>query len=123
VETILTELDNLGMLENTIIIFTADHGELCGAHGMWGKGATAYREQNNVPFILYHPDMPGGKKCRAVTAHNDIVPTILAMTGSDKKQKNRFRQKTEKEGDRQTARPRHVASAGKPPKSPLGCHP
>jgi arylsulfatase len=87
VDTILTELDNLGMMENTIIIFTADHGELCGAHGMSGKGATAYREQNNVPFILYHPDIPGGKKCRAVTSHNDFVPTILAMTGAGKKQK------------------------------------
>ena len=87
VDTILTELDNLGMMDNTVIIFTADHGELCGAHGMSGKGATAYREQNNVPFIVYHPDMPGGRKCRAITAHNDIVPTILAMTGADKKQK------------------------------------
>jgi arylsulfatase len=87
VDTILTELENLGMLENTIVIFTADHGELTGAHGMSGKGATAYREQNNVPFILYHPDMPGGKKCEAVTSHNDLIPTILAMTGADKKQK------------------------------------
>jgi arylsulfatase len=66
---------------------TADHGELCGAHGMSGKGSTAYREQNNVPFIVYHPDIPGGRKCKAVTAHNDIVPTILAMTAADKKQK------------------------------------
>jgi arylsulfatase len=87
VDTILTELDNLGMLDNTIVIFTADHGELGGAHGMSGKGATAYREQNHVPFIVCHPDIPGGKKCKAVTAHNDIVPTILAMTGAEKKQK------------------------------------
>ena len=85
-DAVLTELDNLGMMENTIIIFTADHGELCGAHGMSGKGATAYREQNNVPFIVYHPDIPGGKECRAVTSHLDIVPTILAMTGADQKQ-------------------------------------
>ena len=87
VDTILTELDNLGMLENTIVMMTADHGELCGAHGMSGKGATAYREQNNVPFIIYHPDIPGGKKCRTVTSHIDLVPTILAMTGAGKKQK------------------------------------
>jgi len=87
VNTILTELDNLGLMDNTIIMFTADHGELCGAHGMSGKGATAFQEQNNVPFILYHPDMPGGNKCRAVTSHLDLVPTILSMTGSDQKQK------------------------------------
>lgn len=87
VENILSELDNLGMMDNTIILFTADHGELVGAHGMSGKGATAFREQNNVPFILYHPDVPGGKTCKAVTSHNDLVPTILAMTGADKQQK------------------------------------
>lgn len=88
IDTILTELENLGMLDNTIVMMTADHGELVGAHGgMYGKGATAYREQNNVPFVVYHPDMSGGKKCKAVSAHNDIVPTILGMTGADKKQK------------------------------------
>lgn len=87
VDIILTELENLGLLENTIVIYTADHGELCGAHGMSGKGATAFREQNHVPFIVYHPDMPGGRKCRALTCHLDLVPTILSMTGADKKQK------------------------------------
>ena len=86
VDTILTELDNLGLLEETIIIFTADHGELGGAHGMSGKGATAYREQNHVPLIIYHPDLAGGQHCRAVTAHNDLVPTILGLTGADRKQ-------------------------------------
>nr|MDJ0889071.1 sulfatase-like hydrolase/transferase [Desulfobacterales bacterium] len=65
---------------------TADHGELCGAHGMSGKGATAYREQVNVPLIVYHPDLPGRRKCRAVTSHLDLVPSILAMTGADKLQ-------------------------------------
>ena len=87
VDSILTELDNLGMLSNTIVIFTADHGELCGAHGMHGKGANAFREQNNVPFMIYHPDIKGGRKCKAVTSHVDLIPTILAMTGADKNQK------------------------------------
>jgi arylsulfatase A-like enzyme len=87
VDRILTELDNLGMLDNTIVIFTADHGELCGAHGMHGKGANAFREQNNVPYIIYHPDIRGGGKCKTVTSHVDLIPTILAMTGADKKQK------------------------------------
>jgi arylsulfatase len=60
---------------------------------MSGKGATAYREQNNVPLIVYHPDAPGGRKCKAVTSHLDIVPSILAMTGSDKKQKKEVAEK------------------------------
>ena len=47
---ILDELDALGIADNTIVIFTADHGELGGAHGLVGKGANAYREQNHVPL-------------------------------------------------------------------------
>ena len=90
VETILTELDNLGMTDNTIVIMTADHGELCGAHGLSGKGGTAYREQNNVPLLVYHPDMPGGKRCKAVTSHLDLIPTILGMTGADREQALEF---------------------------------
>ncbi len=92
VETIMTELDNLNMLEETIVIFTSDHGELCGAHGMHGKGATAYQEQNNVSCIIYHPDIDGGQSCDALTSHLDIIPTILAMTGADKKQKPEVRE-------------------------------
>ncbi len=87
VDTLLTELDNLGMLDDTIVIFTSDHGELCGAHGMFGKGATAYQEQNHVPFIIYHPDIAGGRKCETLTSHLDLIPTILGMTGAEKKQK------------------------------------
>nr|MDJ0888436.1 sulfatase-like hydrolase/transferase [Desulfobacterales bacterium] len=87
VATILTELETLGFLENSIVIYTADHGELCGAHGMSGKGATAYREQNHVPLVVYHPDLAGGQTCGAVTCHLDLVPTILGLTGTAAKQK------------------------------------
>jgi len=92
VDTLLTELDNLGMLDDTIVILTSDHGELCGAHGMFGKGSTAYQEQNHVPFIIYHPDIPGGRKCEALTSHLDLIPTILGMTGAEKKQKKNVKE-------------------------------
>ena len=78
---VLNELEDVGMAHNTIVIYTADHGELGGAHGISGKGATAYREQNNVPFIVTHPDLPGGKRCKAVTSHLDIAPTLLSLAG------------------------------------------
>jgi arylsulfatase len=81
VMSILDELDDLGLSDNTIIIYTADHGELGGAHGVSGKGATAYREQNNVPFIVSHPDVTGGQRCKAVTSHLDIAPTLISMAG------------------------------------------
>ena len=86
--TVLDEVKNLGMLENTIIVRTADHGELAGAHGMHGKGATAYREQNHVPMHIVHPDVQGGRSCPALTSHIDIVPTLLSMAGGDESRKS-----------------------------------
>ncbi|MGI9200582.1 MAG: sulfatase-like hydrolase/transferase [Woeseiaceae bacterium] len=80
---ILDELDDVGMADNTIIIYTSDHGEHAGAHGVNGKGATGYREQNNVPFIVSHPDIVGGKNCKAVTSHLDITTTVISMAGGD----------------------------------------
>jgi arylsulfatase A-like enzyme len=80
---IFSELDELGIADNTIVIFTADHGELAGAHGLSGKGATAYQEQNNVPFMMVHPAYQGNKKCKAVTSHVDIATTLLSLSGGD----------------------------------------
>ena len=79
--SILDELDDQGLADSTIIIYTADHGELGGAHGINGKGATAYQEQNNVPFIVSHPDVAGGQRCKAVTSHLDIAATLVSMAG------------------------------------------
>jgi arylsulfatase A-like enzyme len=78
---ILTELEDVGMADDTIVIFTSDHGEHAGAHGLSGKGATGYREQLNVPLIISHPDFPGGKRCRAVTSHLDIATTLVGLAG------------------------------------------
>ncbi len=78
---ILDELESLGMAENTIVIYTSDHGELAGAHGMNGKGANAYRENNNVPFIVAHPAYEGNKRCKAVTSHVDIATTLMSIAG------------------------------------------
>ena len=71
------------MDKNTIIVFTADHGELGGNHQMRGKGNCAYRQQNHLPLMIVHPAYPGGKTCQAVTSQIDLVPTLLALTGTD----------------------------------------
>jgi arylsulfatase A-like enzyme len=79
---VLDQLDRLGLTDNTIVIFTSDHGELLGSHGgLSGKGTTAYSQQNHVPMIVVHPAFPGGQSCRETTSHIDFVPTIVAMTG------------------------------------------
>jgi arylsulfatase len=81
--TLLEELDTLGLASNTIVVLTADHGDLDGAHRLHGKGATSYREQNQVPLIVVHPAHSGGKRCKAVTTHLDIAPTLVHLTGAD----------------------------------------
>ena len=78
---ILTELDDVGLSDDTIVILTSDHGEHAGAHGLSGKGATGYRENLHVPFIVSHPDFQGGKRCRALTSHLDIAPTLVGLAG------------------------------------------
>jgi len=54
---------------------------------MTGKGATSYREQNNVPLIVAHPAYPGGKRCQAVTSHLDIAPTLISLTNASPEKK------------------------------------
>ncbi|MEO1184443.1 MAG: sulfatase-like hydrolase/transferase [Cyanobacteria bacterium J06636_27] len=81
VNRILQELDNLDLSRNTIIIFTSDHGEMAGAHGLRGKGPFAYQETIHLPFYIVHPDVKGGQNCQALTSHIDFVPTLLSMAG------------------------------------------
>ena len=81
--SVVNEVEALGMLENTIIVRTADHGEFASAHGMHGKGATAYREQNNVPLIVAHPDVEGGRRCNSLTSHLDLAPTLVSFADAD----------------------------------------
>jgi arylsulfatase A-like enzyme len=87
IATVLDELEDRGLASNTIVILTSDHGELNGAHQMTGKGATSYREQNNVPLIVAHPAYPGGKRCQAVTSHLDIAPTLISLTNASPEKK------------------------------------
>ena len=85
---VIDEVKALGMLDNTIIVQTADHGEMAGAHGMHGKASNAYREQNHVPMHIIHPDVGGGQSCSALTSHIDIVPTLVSMAGGDEAKKS-----------------------------------
>ena len=87
IQLLVNELETLGLASKTIIVLTSDHGDLDGAHRLHSKGATAYREQNNVPLIVVHPAHAGGKRCKAVTSHLDIAPTLVAMTHASPEKK------------------------------------
>jgi arylsulfatase len=84
---LLDELEALGFSSNTIVVLTADHGDIDGAHRLHSKGATTYREQNNVPLIVVHPAHAGGKRCKAVTTHVDIAPTLVSLTNASPEKK------------------------------------
>jgi arylsulfatase len=81
IANLLAELDALGLADNTIVVFTSDHGEMGGAHGLRGKGPFAYQEAIHLPLHIIHPDVRGDQSCRALTGHIDLVPSLLAMAG------------------------------------------
>lgn len=86
--SIIDELEDLGFLENTTIIFTSDHGELQGSHGgLTNKGGFAYDYNCHVPFIICEPGGQTGVKCDAITSHLDLAPTVVGLsdTNDDKK--------------------------------------
>jgi len=78
---VLDALEASGQADNTVIIFTADHGEMGGAITLRQKGSVAFRETVNVPLVIVDPRRPGGVRTDAVGSHLDLVPTILAYAG------------------------------------------
>jgi arylsulfatase len=77
---VISELSNLEMLDNTIIVFTSDHGDMQGANGLRGKGGFMYENNIHVPLIIVHPEYEGGKSIDAVTSHIDLATTFIDMT-------------------------------------------
>lgn len=82
--TLLNELIKLEMLNNTIIIFTSDHGEMQGAHGLRGKGGNMYDNNIHVPLTIFHPEYTDEKRISKITSHLDLAPTIIGMRNNKK---------------------------------------
>ena len=78
---ILWALESSGQMENTLIVFTSDHGEMMGAHGLVGK-SVMYEEAMRVPLLVRAPfrrQAPG--RVMRPTSSIDLVPTILDLVG------------------------------------------
>lgn len=76
-------LDEQGLADNTIIIFTSDNGYSCGAHNFGGK-VLPYEEASKSPLIIYDPRAPRmkrGIRREKITANIDMAPTILSYAG------------------------------------------
>ena len=60
---ILDKLDELGLSEDTIVVFTTDHGHFFGQHGLQAKGGFHYEDLIKLPFIARYPGrVPAGKE-------------------------------------------------------------
>jgi len=80
---ILAALDALGLTEQTLVVYTSDHGDLCGGHGMIDKHYVMYDDVMRVPLILRWPGcLPAGRVEDAfVTAALDLATTFCAAAG------------------------------------------
>jgi arylsulfatase A-like enzyme len=78
---ILKKLDDLKLVDNTLVIFVSDHGEMLGAHGMRGKFCF-YEESVRVPFIIRFPGkIKAGQQIKIPVSTLNICPTILDYAG------------------------------------------
>lgn len=78
---LISQLEQKGVLENTVIIYCSDHGEQLGEHGFWHK-MQPYNESVNVPLIVRHPDKPKLDE-NALASLKDIPATILSCADND----------------------------------------
>ena len=82
---ILETLDQSGMADDTIVVFTSDHGDLLGAHGgLIQKWCNAFDEATRVPLLIAGPGIePGNNGVTIPTSHVDLIPTLLGLVGID----------------------------------------
>lgn len=79
---VLDALEKSGQRENTIVAFTADHGEMAGSHRLRTKGCFAYEEEINVPLIFSWPgSVPDNVVTDAFASNVDIMPTLTSLAG------------------------------------------
>ncbi len=78
---ILKFLKSQGLEENTIVIFTSDHGDMMGEHMKHNKG-NPFEASAKIPFVIRHPGkIPAGKVVRAAQCNIDLAPMVLSMAG------------------------------------------
>ncbi len=77
---LLEKIEELGLFENTLVIFTTDHGFYFGEHGVVGKFGQLYDEMNHIPLIMHMPGVKPGRRSQFVQPC-DHMPTFLDLAG------------------------------------------
>ena len=80
---VLAKLDAMGMSDETVVVFTSDHGEFLGNHGLLHKGPPPYLDLCRVSFVMAGSGLPRGERTSAPSSHLDLAPTLLALASVD----------------------------------------
>jgi N-acetylglucosamine-6-sulfatase len=80
VGSLVESLEQTGVLDNTVIIFTSDHGYFYGEHGLNPQRRLAYEETARIPLLIRYPDLAGaGTVIEQLVLNLDIAPTVLEI--------------------------------------------
>ncbi|HUT52600.1 MAG TPA: sulfatase-like hydrolase/transferase [bacterium] len=79
---VLGALEVSGQSENTVVVFTSDHGEMAGSHGLVHKGHTMYEENLRIPLWIADPrHVSMNRACDAMVSNIDLAPTLSGLAG------------------------------------------
>ena len=76
---VLDYLDEVGELENTVVLYCADHGDFAGDHGLFHKNFGIYDSIHRIPFVIRYPGGPSGATCDAIVESVDWYPTLCRL--------------------------------------------
>jgi arylsulfatase A-like enzyme len=84
VRHLLSQLNQLGMLQNTIVVFTSDHGQEFGDHGFFGHEKSLYRQEIQVPLIVWRPgSIPASVRITTPVSLTDLPATVLDLVSPE----------------------------------------
>jgi len=76
---VLDTLRDQGELDNTVVVYTADHGDFAGDHGLMQKNFGIYESIHRIPFLLWYPGCPAGREVTELVESVDLYPTLCQL--------------------------------------------
>jgi len=94
VGVVLKKIEELGLFDDSVVLFTTDHGMHLGEHNRTGKSNIhpeddriwpLYQELAHIPLMISAPGMKGGRRVKELTQPVDLLPTLMGLSGVEKK--------------------------------------